>query len=421
MPRYRASSASADARVARRYRAATSSTDKEILHRYYADSAHEDTLVFEHPAAPTIPSFTVMPGVETAAERTARGVGAQNAIAFDVEPISAASQPTTYNYGTVLTIGESASGHWRRGWNRSGPGARSVPFGSLSVQPTNPTTPGTVDFITYFETTPTQTVGESLNTRFYVRTVNDDYTNPPETFSVNGVDYALTPREDGNGYVSDHVPEAVQWDDNIGETRNIQVQYADGTYAFPNTLSGTIPGTPGTDAVLATVAISTHLEDGIVNNIPVTQGETGSVNVLTPAQDFVATLTATNPNALDKPATRHADYRYNVPASISAFGGSGVIADTAVQFLYRWTFTGSFAAHTISEATVTWGSQVIDLLSHSRHLMNGTAPNWIHTITNTEITRGRTPGTAIPSTATLRVVSRDGTVATRDLSIPIPA
>lgn len=393
----------------------------EVAHLWMGADDGALILLHTHPEAPTITALTVTPNRETAAERTARGVSPQNTIAWSVEETSPATPPTdpvTYNYGAVLTvaIASAATAH-RHGWSVT----RGGGFGSISVTPT-----GGVDFINYFASTPTITVGEDLNTRYYVRFASEPPANPPTSILVDGISYPLVARNTlGNagaaGYVTN--PGVPAWSD--GSTHNVQLTYADGTMAWPNTLSGTIPGQPGTPAVIPTLALNTQLEDGIVNNIPITQVDEGSVMVLTPQQDMTVNLSATN---VDRTARLSAHYTYNVPAVIVAgTAGFSAVVQTVIgpQHLARVVFSGRFNAHTISAASIVMGSHSIDLLSGggTRHLMGGTAPSWQYDLVTaqTHITTGRTPGTAINLTATLRVQSRDGQVATRQIQVVIPA
>ena len=394
----------------------------EVEHIYVGLSDGALGLVHTHIEAPTITSLLVTPSTETAAERTARGASPQNTITWSVEETTPAQPPTdpvTYNYGAQLTvaIASQATAH-RHGWSVT----RGGGFGAISVTPT-----GGVDFINYFASTPTITVGDDLNTRYYVRFASEPPANPPTSILVDGISYPLVARNTlGNagaaGYVTN--PGVPAWSD--GSTHNVQLTYADGTMAWPNTQSGTIPGSPGTPAVIPTLALNTQLEDGIVNNIPITQVDEGSVMVLTPRQDMTVNLSATN---VDRTARLSAHYTYNVPAVIAAgtAGFSAAVTTVAGQPtpLADVNFSGRFNAHRINSATITMGSDSIDLLSGggTRHLTGGTAPSWQYDLVTaqTRIRTGRTPGTAINRTATLSITSRDGTTATRAITVVIPA
>lgn len=298
MPLRVGTAAGTTAAGAKLYRGTAPATITEADHGYIGNSPHEVLSVFSRPSLPTITSFTLTPGEETEEQRTARN--APLTAAWAVAATSTASQ-VTYNYGTVLTVGESATGHFRRGYSiQHG-------FGSVSVA----STIGRISFITYFESTPAQTVGSTLNTHFFIRNdfaqLTDQTQATPRALDVNGVRYLMEDRPDGRGFTSvmAGVPPFV-----VGQTYNIQV-WVGGTAgqpstwqaAFPNTLTATRTA----PAVYPPVALAFTLANGTRSAISIVQGGTGNVTIPTPTQDGVATLTATN---IEGPV--HALARYNL-------------------------------------------------------------------------------------------------------------
>lgn len=369
---------------------------------------------FAHPDAPPITSFVVDPTSTVPAAWTSSVV---NRLTWVVPPITAGDPGGAYNYGTVVTVAEATDGNssYRRGYSRT----RGGGFGAISVQPSAGTANGAVDFICYFANH-AMTAGGDLERRYFVRAIGDVYTNPMVAIIVDGVSYPLTARGASGFTTAQDVP---VWA--VGETHNVQVQFQDGTYAWPNTLSATRPATPATYPALA-LAVTT--EDGTRTPINIA-GLSGEANTTTPTprQDAHYALTATQGG---RQRIARADFTYNVPASIESFVATPVTGGEPAH-TQLVNLSGRFYGHQLTRAVVSRPQAPdLDLLSpftgaarRYRHLNQTLDPAWRWDIITDQGTRRSVAreGAMRDVVFTLTVQARDGSQAVATDSVPIPA
>ena len=314
-----------------------------IDHMYRGTGPNTYTGVYSRAVLPSITSFTLTPDNATAA--SAATLAAEYTVA------GVTTQGRTYNYGARLTTQSSSlSTDFRIGWSQT--------HGFGTVTPGNQS--GNLTFICYFHSTPSQTVGDDLNRRYFVRTnfsSGPDYTNrkTATTLSVNGVDYPLSARGSSGWTTAQDVPE---WTRN--QTYNVQVTFSDGTTAWPNTQSATVAGT----TTYPTVEIIQTLASGPTTTFASTAVPSGTVTITRPNEDASYNFVATNA-AGSAHVVRHFDFR-QAPTGlaltlVSQTPDANFADDT---LLVRAAFTADPATATIEAAGLPTISGVTNGSTH---------------------------------------------------------
>ena len=289
-----------------------------IDHMYRGTGARTYENVYSRAVLPTITSFTITPDNATAAS------AATIAAAYNVPGTTTAGR--SYNYGSVMTAGQSSVGHFRTGWSQT--------HGFGSVNPGNQA--GNLTFVNYFASTPSQTVGDDLNRRYFVRTnfsSGPDFANrkTATTLSVNGINYPLSARGTSGWTSAQDVPAFVS-----GSSYNIQVTFSDGTTAWPNTQTATVAGT----TTFPTVEIIETLAGGGTTTHATNVLPEGTISITRPSQDASFNLVATNA-AGSAHIVRHFDFRTALSGLaidlVSHTGDLPFNADSIIRLRFRWT------------------------------------------------------------------------------------
>ena len=370
--------------------------DDVLAPKFYWDDAEIDSLewdidrFFVRPELPVITTLTITPSVETAAQRTTRNAPLR--IDWEVET------ETGYTASPASVL------------------ARQT--GLFNIRSTVIT--GTIN-----PASDVLTAGispQAGHTTFNVNFVDATTMNATSVVSVNvgGTNYpasVFTEIDRFNQFIQWRIPTLILTV-SPATTYSIQVTLRRNNEDIPLWVTESAGAVP-------TLALSVTTEDGTRTPVSIGQTATGNITVATPTQDLTADLTATN---VEGTSVAHAHYEYNVPPVINAFAASVQTYGTAHP-LARVTFTGNYNVHTAVSADITIGGQSLNLLSRQsgggntlRYVTEGGSPAWLYTLNaNAHLTLGRTPGTAITRGALLRIVGRDGTTATRNISVTTPA